>query len=122
MTEGAGAIRYLTDENFNGDIVAGLRRKYPEIDIESAVEANLLGLADPLVLAYAADTERLVLSHDARTMPRHLAEFLRTGRHSPGVLLIAQEAPIGPAIEYLALIWGASELEEWRDLATYLHV
>jgi hypothetical protein len=31
------------------------------------------------------------------------------------VLLVAQQAPIGKAIEWIAEVWGASRHEEWRD-------
>ena len=114
--------RYLADENSNLAILVGLRRKYPDIDVQTAVEAGLLGQADPVVLAYAADHVRILLSHDVHTMQGHLDAFLAAGRHSPGILLIDQHAPIGRAIDYLGLVWGASELEEWRDLAAHLHV
>ncbi len=122
MTDGEAAIRFLADENFNLAIVAGLRRKYPEIDVQTAVEAGLLGQDDPLVLAYAAHQGLILLTYDVHTMQRHLDVFLADGGHSPGILLLDQHAAIGRAIDYLAIIWGASEPEEWGDLATHLRV
>jgi hypothetical protein len=122
MTDSEAGIRYLADENFNFHIVAGLRRIYPEIDVQTAVEAGLLGQPDPVVLAYAAAQGRILLSHDIRTMQGHLDALLASGRMSPGILLIDQHAPIGRAIDYLAIIWGAGGREEWGNVATHLHV
>jgi hypothetical protein len=45
-----------------------------------------------------------------------------TGAHLPELLLIAQEAPIGKAIEWVAEFWIASQHEEWRDKVQYLPV
>ncbi|HEU5367562.1 MAG TPA: hypothetical protein VFU69_03825 [Ktedonobacterales bacterium] len=46
----SGLIRFLADENFNEEIVAGLRLKQPQMDIQTAAEAGVPGLPDPLVL------------------------------------------------------------------------
>jgi hypothetical protein len=45
------------------------------------------------VLAFAADEERIPVSHDFHTMPKHFREFIRV-RPSPGVLLIRQDLPV----------------------------
>src|SRR5260370_21858226 len=61
---------------------------------------------------------RILLSHDVYTMPSHfytLLAQLPPGEYLPGVLLVAQQAPIGRAIEWIAEVWGASRHEEWRD-------
>jgi len=116
----SGPIRFLADENFNEEIVAGLRLKQPQMDIQTAAEAGILGRLDPLVLAYAAERNRILLSHDVRTMPAHFEAFLAGGRHCPGVFLIAQSLPIGRAINEILLIWEASPPEEWRDQCTHL--
>jgi hypothetical protein len=100
--------------------VLGVRRHYPEIDIMTAVEAGIRGLSDDQVLAFAALQDRILLSHDVHTLPQHFAGFLATGRHSPGVLLYAQDGSIGAAIESIALIWVATERGDWIDRLDYL--
>jgi hypothetical protein len=92
--------RFLADENFNGRIVAGLRRIYPEIDLLTFVEANIVkGLSDPDLIEEAARLDRILLTHDKRTMPDHFADVLaRTlpvRLHLPGVLLLARTMAIG---------------------------
>lgn len=119
MSAGYRTIRFLTDEDFSLQIVAEARRMEPGIDLLTAREAGLLHLGDPLVLAYAAQHDRVLLTNDVHTMPQHFADFLAAGRRSPGVLLIAQTLAIGRAVDAILLVWDASEPNEWRDLCVY---
>jgi hypothetical protein len=117
--------RFLADENFNGRIVAGLRLIYPEIDLLTFVEANIVkGLSDPELIEETAQLDRILLTHDKRTMPDHFADVLaRTlplGLHLPGVLLFSRTMAIGAAIDEIALIWGASRHDEYRDRIVFL--
>ncbi|HEY7340850.1 MAG TPA: hypothetical protein VH591_08215 [Ktedonobacterales bacterium] len=117
--------RFLADENFNGHIVAGLRRVYPELDLLTFAEANIVkGLSDPELIEETAELGRILLTHDKRTMPDHFADTLaRTlplGLHLPGVLLLSRTMAIGAAINEIALIWGASRHDEYRDRIVFL--
>jgi len=47
-------------------------------------------VADPKVLALAAEQDRILVSHDFKTMPRHFGDFLQARGSSPGVLLVPQ--------------------------------
>ena len=71
-------IRFLADADLNDGIVGGCLRREPTMDFLSASEAKLLGLADPDVLRIAAEQDRILVSHDFKTMPRHFAHFLQT--------------------------------------------
>src|SRR5450759_2667202 len=104
-------VRFLADADLNYAIVKGCRRHEPAMDFLSANEARLQGVPDPEVLAFAAEQNRILVTHDLTTMPRHFGEFLQTRGSSPGVLVVPQSLPIGEAIEELVLIWGASDAE-----------
>ena len=108
-------IRFQADADLNAEIVAGVLRREPGIDFQTADEARLRGLLDPEVLALAAQENRILVTHDRRTMPRHFADYL-LHYSSPGVFIIAQNVNVRVAIEELLLIWTASESEEWRNL------
>lgn len=108
-------IRYMADADLNDAIVSGCHRRDPAIDFLSANDANLEGVPDPEVLALAAAADRILISHDFQTMPRHFADFLQVHGSSPGLILVPQHMPIGQVIEELVLIWGASSAEEWKD-------
>ena len=81
--------RFQADADFNAEIIDGLTRKEPTIDFQTADEANLRGLKDDKVLLVSANQNRILVSHDRKTMPKHFAKFIQQ-RESPGVLIIAQ--------------------------------
>ena len=105
-------LRLQADADLNQQIVTGLRRLEPSADFQTAGSAALEGKLDPDVLAFCADSERLLVTHDQRTMPHHFGEFIRDHR-SPGVIIVPQSMPIAQAIGELHLAWSASEAEEW---------
>ena len=63
--------RFPADADLDGRVLRGLRRAAPEIDIRTANDAGLAGLADLEVLQIAADSGRILVSQDRRTMPMH---------------------------------------------------
>jgi hypothetical protein len=52
-------------------------------------------------------------------MPAHFARFT-SGAPSAGVILLREAIPISTAIEELALIWNASEAEEWVNRIVWI--
>lgn len=119
-TGATGRPRFLTDEDFEPAIIKGLRRRQPQLDLMTAVEASNLGKTDSEVLAFAAQESRILVSHDKRTLPGHFADYLAAGHHSPGVLLVSRKVSISQAIDALLLVWGASQHDEWADTITRL--
>ena len=105
-------VRYQADVDLDGRIIRGLRRTAPEIEIQTATQAWLNGIEDPHVLQVAADSGRILVSQDRRTMPAHFARYVKRAR-SPGLILLREATPIATAIEELVLIWAASNAEEW---------
>jgi predicted nuclease of predicted toxin-antitoxin system len=108
-------IRFQADADLNEDIVLGLTRLEPQIDFQTASEAGLRGLSDLEVLSCAAGDNRILVSHDRRTMPMHFAAFVQDST-SPGVFIIGQNISVRTAISELVLIWSCSETEEWTNL------
>ena len=53
-------LRFAADENFNGDIVRGLLRRNPKLDIVRVQDVGLSGADDPSVLQWAADQGRII--------------------------------------------------------------
>ena len=54
----------VADENFNNDILRGLLRRKPELDIVRIQDVGLSGASDPTVLEWAAEQNRVLLTHD----------------------------------------------------------
>ncbi len=112
-------IRFQADADLNQIIVAAVLRHLPEADFRSATEAGLTGLHDLEVLARAARDGRLLVTHDKNTMPTHFGEFI-TKTESPGVIVAGQRLAVRSVLEDLALIWTASQAEEWTNCIIYL--
>ena len=72
-------LKYAIDEDFNHDIVRGLERKDPSLDMLTIQDVGILEAHDRDVLAWAAQEGRILLTHDVRTMPIYAAERLREG-------------------------------------------
>lgn len=113
-------IAFAADENFNHDIVRGILRRLPAVDIVSVQDAGLAAADDPTVLAWAAQAGRVLLTHDVATMTRHAFERVRAGQPMPGVFEVSRDVPLGQAIEDLILIAECSLPGEWEGQVRYL--
>lgn len=106
------AIRFQADADLRQAIVTGTIRRQPDIDFQSAYVALLEGKKDSEVLAIAAQDDRVLVTHDRKTMPAEFGKFI-ISQTSSGVLVLSQNMPISDAIEALVLVWEASTAEEW---------
>ncbi len=113
-------LRFAADENFNEQIVRGLLRRQPDLDIVTIREAGLSGKTDPAVLKWAADENRVVLTHDVTTMTMYAYKRVEQGLAMPGVFEVKRTTPLLEIIESLLLIISASEPEEWEGRVVYL--
>lgn len=113
-------LNLAADENLTNDIVRGLLRKNPEIDIIRIQEVGLLGANDPQVLAWAAAEGRILVTHDHRTIPRYAKQRIEAGQSLPGVFIVPQSLSIGQAIEDLLLLCECTSSAEWVDIILYL--
>ncbi len=112
-------VRFQADADLHYPIVVGLRRLQPAIDFQSADEAGLRGLSDEAVLALAAQEGRVLVTHDARTLPATFAQRLAEGQRNAGVIIIPKRTSYRAAIEALLLVWEASDAQEWIDLLDF---
>ena len=113
-------IRFLADENFNINIVLGLRQRNPYLDIVRVQEVGLTMAGDPAVLEWAAETGRVVLTHDADDMISFAYERVRGGITMPRIFEVRQYSPLGVIIEDILLLAEASFEDEWADQVQYL--
>ena len=109
------SIRFLSDADLNQAIVDGVRLREPALDFLSAVGAGLEGMSDHAVLDLAANQGRILVSHDASTMPVHFMRFLNEGKYSPGVFLVPQDAVIRDVVDAILLVWLASSPIDWTN-------
>lgn len=107
-------LRFLTDENFDGRITAGLLQLEPALPLVRVQDVGLSGADDRTVLAWAAAEERLLLTHDRRTIPGFAINRVLAGQRMPGVVVVAGSCPLRVAIDALHLLAGASFDGEWE--------
>ena len=113
-------LRFLADENFNGRIHRGLIRREPSLEIVRVQDVGLTGVEDPAVLAWAAEEQRVVLTHDVSTMTRYAYDRVRTGKAMPGVVEVPLDLSIGAAIGDILLLAAASYPEELEGRVLHL--
>jgi hypothetical protein len=113
-------IRFIADEDFNGRIVRGLLLRKKDLDLVRVPDVGLSGASDEKLLEWAADNNRILLTHDNRTMPRHVAHRLNGGLAIPGVLIVDDLAPIGLCIDELLIIDECSTADEWQNVILYV--
>ncbi|MDR1998377.1 MAG: DUF5615 family PIN-like protein [Frankiaceae bacterium] len=113
-------VRFLADENFRTPILAGLRRCVEGVDIVRVQDVGLVMATDPAVLQWAAEQDRVLVTHDLKTVPGFANERIAAGLAMPGVLLVRSVLPVAVAINELAAIAVASETEEWNNHVVYL--
>ena len=113
-------LRFAADENFNNNIIRGLLRRQPELDIIRVQDVGLRGADDPTVLEWAAQEGRVLLTHGVATITQYAYERLEAGLSMPGVFEVSLEVPIGRAIEDILLVAECSHEDEWEGQVRYL--
>lgn len=113
-------MRFLADENFDGRILRGIRRENAPVDIVRVQDTIIYQANDPTVLEWAAQENRILLTHDISTMPDYAYERVRAGKSMPGVLLVHRDAAIGEVIEDLLVVIGTSEPNEYENQVVHL--
>jgi len=113
-------LRFVADENFNNNIIRGLLRRQPELDIVRIQDVGLSGVDDPTVLEWAAQERRVLLTHDVATITHYAYARIEAGLPLPGVFEVSLDLPIGRVIEDILLLAEYSLDSEWEGQICYL--
>jgi Domain of unknown function (DUF5615) len=97
-------MRFLADENFDNAILRGLLRRQLDIDIVRVQDIEISGADDPTVLEWAAQENRILLTHDVSTITKYAYERVSTEQLMPGVIEVPSDAAIGRVIEDLLIL------------------
>jgi predicted nuclease of predicted toxin-antitoxin system len=106
-------VRFLLDEHVAYAVAEALRRR--GIDVATATDAGLLGAPDEAYLAYASETERVVVTSDS--------DCLRLHRELPhaGIAFSEQSGrTVGQLVAGLVLIYEALEASEMAGRVEFL--
>ena len=95
-------IRLLVDQNFNGHILDGLTRHDPGLNFLHVRNVGLAAAPDPVLLEWAATQDRVLLTHDRRTIPAFAYSRVATSQRMPGVFLVGGQGARSGAAAYVA--------------------
>jgi predicted nuclease of predicted toxin-antitoxin system len=113
-------VRFVADENFNRAILVGVQRRAEHIDIVRVQDVGLRTADDPVILQWAADEGRVLVTHDIKTIPDFAHERVSAGLPMAGVLIVRSALPIAVVIDELVTIESASDPDDWKDAVHYL--
>lgn len=113
-------LRWLADENFNNDVVRALFRRNTGIDIVRAQDVGLKGADDATILAWAAQHQRVLLTHDVATITAHACDLISKGEPMPGVFEVSRKVSLHQAIDDILLLTECSQPGEWEGQVRYL--
>ena len=113
-------LRLLADENFDNDILRGLLRGNPHLNVVRVQDVGLSGADDPIILEWAANENRILLTHDVTTITNFAYERIRVGKYIPGIFEVNLNVPIKVVIEDVLLLAEGSLEGEWENQVVYL--
>jgi predicted nuclease of predicted toxin-antitoxin system len=112
-------LKLLSDENFNADILRGLRRRRADLDVVRVQDVGLSATPDADILAWAASEGRILLTHDRDTMPKFASNRAQAGQPLPGLFLVSDLMPVGQAIDEVLLAVECLTPEECKDFVRF---
>ena len=113
-------LRLVSDEDVHDDIVRGLRRREPALDIVRAVDVGLERTPDPNILAWAAGHERVLITGDLNTMVGFAWAKVLSAQPMPGVLALRQNIGAGRVIDDILLVALCYAPEEIKDQVLFI--
>ena len=115
-------MRFVADENFNGKVFRGLQQLIPDLDIIRVQDTEMFGASDPDLLAWSAEQNRIVLTHDVQTLVGFAYERVQNSQSMPGVIVIHETISLGQIINDLSIMIGASTSEDFENQVKYIPI
>jgi len=113
-------IRFLADEDFNNDILRGLLRHLPKLDIIRVQDIEMRNVDDSIILAWAAQENYVVLTHDVNTMVAVAFQRTQEDLPMPGVLAVQRFAPLAKAIDDIVFLAQVGEEADFQDQVRFI--
>jgi predicted nuclease of predicted toxin-antitoxin system len=108
-------LRLPGDADVHGDILRGLRRRRPDLDLVRAQNVLPEGTPDREILAWAAAENRVLITNDRNTMLGFAYQRVAAGAPVPGLIATTNEQSLGSAIDDILLIAEYMPEEEIGD-------
>lgn len=79
-------LKFLVDEDLNNRILRGLVRQQPDLDVLRVQDIHMRGASDRVILEWASQHERVLLTHDVSTMTQFAHERMPSGQKVAGII------------------------------------
>jgi predicted nuclease of predicted toxin-antitoxin system len=106
-----------SDADVQGEVIRGLHRRQPLIDLLRVQDVLPEGTPDPQILAWAAAENRVLITNDRNTMIGFAWQRVAAGDPMPGLIVTSDAQSIGSAIKDILLIAEVMVPEEIRQQA-----
>lgn len=113
-------MRFLADENFNGRITCGLLARNRFLDILRWQDIGREGEVDAIVLEWAAQQGRVLLTHDLDIMVGFAYERIRGGLPMPGLLAVDSGSALRTVIDDLLLVAETAYEGEYENRVIFV--
>ena len=110
---------YLDEDAMSAALVRGLAAH--QMDVSTPVQVGARGRTDPEQLALAAAAGRSLYTFNARDFARLHAEWMRTGRHHAGIIVVNDQLmPIGEQLRRLLRLAAVLDAADMEDRIEFL--
>jgi hypothetical protein len=113
-------LRLVTDEDVHDDVIRGLRRRDPALDIVRVLDVGLGHTPDPIILQWAATEGRVLVTGDLNTMVGFAWGRVQSGLTMPGVLALVENAGIGRVIDDILFVAQCAAADDIKDQVLYI--
>ena len=104
-------MKLLADENVDPEIIAHLRLHMPDVDFLRVRDVGLAQTPDQIILEWAANNGRIVVTHDKSTMRGLAEDRVRAGLPMPGLFVLHDDLSPGTKVRGLIRLINEYELE-----------
>ena len=115
------ALAFLLDEHLRGMLWDALQRQnvmgehFVDVICVGDAEGPPLGAVDEVIIPWAEEHNRILITRDRSTIPNLLRDHLSSGSRSPGVLMMRHGASFRDIIDYLMLASAAGLPQDFAD-------
>ena len=112
-------LRFLADHNFSEIIIAQVLAALPNLDLIRARDIGMARTPDSDILEWAANSGRIVLTHDIKTMVPYAWARVAAGLPMPGVLAVMLVTPYHIASDDIVQSALYGRESEWANQVRY---
>jgi hypothetical protein len=113
-------LRLATDADVHGDVIRGLGRREPRLNVVRVQDVGLRTADDAAILEWTASQGRILITGDRKTLVGTAYERVKAGLPMSGVMVFRHRLSIGQAIEEILIVALCSTEDEMKDRVVFL--